>query len=465
MRHYFGLSEYYLRQQQKQVPLFYEPEKLINSHLTVCGMSGTGKTYQTTLLLDSAAKAGIEVDIFDVHEELQKVHGAVTAKYSQATGYGYNPLVLDTDPHDGGVDRQADFIVGLIRQVSAQFGIKQESALRNLIIDTYMSKGIFANTQKSWYREEITERQREALIAERRWSDLRNYYPTLTDLLDYAEKKVLNLVFGGDNKAMSALDSLARQNTKLQSVNTRYGKATTEEEKKRLEEQRNAAEDRCIEAFTEAVRAKPTREHKDLLKYDSRDVLISVVQRLQILSACGIFRSNKPDFRGSNVRVHQIKSLSDEQQVLFSKLRMRAIFDKCKQMGPTASGTELRHVIFLDEAPKYFTEDKNDIINVIAREARKFGLGLWCAAQQPTSFPESFLTNCGATILLGIHPTYWKGVQSKMRITESGLKFIKPKEVVAIQLQKEGQGDPPFLNIIVPNPAFEGGRLAANFGR
>lgn len=414
-------------------------------------------------LLESAAAANISLDIFDVHEELHTIPGAVPAKYSQATGHGYNPLVLDTDPHTGGVNRQADFIVGLIRQVTTQFGSKQEAALRNLIIDTYMSRGIFADNPRSWQRQSITEDERSALIKERRWNDLRNYYPTLTDLLDYGEKKVYGLLFGGDNKAMAALEEVCRLNTRLKSLNSRFARATGEDELKKLEGQITAAESKLLESFEEAIKNKPSREPKDLIKYDSKDVLISVIQRLEILSASGIFRANAPNFKGANVRVHQIKALSDEQQVLFTKLRLKEIFEECKKLGPTASGTELRRIAFLDEAPKYFTEDKDDIINVVSREARKFGLGLWCAAQQPTSFPESFITNCGAKILLGIDSSYWKGSISKLRITEDGLKFIKPKEVISVKLQKEGQADPMFSNVAVPNTDFESGRRSSAY--
>ncbi|GIL13660.1 MAG: hypothetical protein BroJett038_23800 [Chloroflexota bacterium] len=463
MRHYFGLSEYYLRQQQKEVPIFYDPDKLINCHLLLCGMSGTGKSFQTKRLLRSAAAAGVEIDVFDVHEELDDLPGCVAAKYSQATSHGFNPLVLDTDPHVGGVNRQADFIVGLIRQVTTQFGSKQEAALRNLIIDTYASRGIFADNQRTWLRQELTERQRQGLIADRKWSELRNYYPTLNDLLDYAEKKVLGMMFGGDNKAMAALESLCKFNTRLQSLNMRLSKTNADEEVKKLEEQVASAAEKCVQTYTEAVACKPGREPKDLIKYDSRDVLVSVIQRLTILAAAGIFNSNPPDFRGSKVRVHQTKSLSDEQQILFTKLRLRGIFEEVKKLGPVGDGPRLRRIVFLDEAPKYFTEDKDDIINVVAREARKFGLGLWCAAQQPTAFPEDFLTNCGASILLGIHSAYWKGSVSKLRITEDALKWIKPKEVIAIKLQKEGQADPAYMNVAVPNPDSDVGRRAAAF--
>ncbi|MFD1043089.1 helicase HerA domain-containing protein [Pseudoxanthomonas kaohsiungensis] len=460
MRHVMGLNDFMLRKEGKEVPVVYDPARCLNSHVALIGMSGSGKTHQIKQLLRSAALGGAELDIFDVHHELDAVPGARCAMYSQATGYGYNPLVLDLDPHAGGVNRQADFIVGLIKQVTTQFGSKQEAALRNLIVDCYASRGIFADNPRSWARKEISEQERRRLMDQREWQQLREYYPTLSDLLAYAETKVLSLIFGGDNKAMNALEALAKLNARLQTLALKERRAGVQaEERSKLEGQIEAQQKRCIDAYSEAIMAKPTREAKDVLKYDSKDVLVGVIQRLQILTAAGIFNATAPPFGDAKVRVHQIKSLSDEQQILFVKLRLRAIFERAKQMGPTASGTELRFVCMLDESPKYFSEDSDDIINVIAREARKFGIGLWCAAQQP-NFPESFITNCGAKFILGIDASYWKTAQQRMRITEEGLKWIKPKEVMAVKLHKEGQPDPPFVNVVVPNPGTEAGRRA-----
>lgn len=180
MRHYFGLNEYLIRQQKKQEPVFYDPSTLINGHLVVCGMSGTGKTFQSVRLMNAAADTGkIEVDVMDVHDELHVVNGSVSVRYSQATGYGYNPLALDTDPHTGGVIRQANFLVGLVRDVSPQMGAKQQAALRNAIIDLYYSRGIYSDNPRSWTRQHITTALRQQLVNGRRWGELRNYYPTL----------------------------------------------------------------------------------------------------------------------------------------------------------------------------------------------------------------------------------------------------------------------------------------------
>lgn len=461
MKHYFGLNEYLLRQQKKEEYVFYDPSVLLNGHLVLAGMSGSGKSFQTMRLLDTAARSGIEIDVMDVHEELHGVYGGKAVKFSQSTGYGFNPLVLDTDPHAGGVNRQADFVVGLVKQVTMQFGSKQEAALRNLIIDCYASRGIWPDNPRSWVRKQVTESQRRQLVEDRKWAELRDYYPTLADLLEYAERKVLVMAFGGDNKVMAALEVLTKLNTRLQSLVYKSNRqASLEDEKAKLLAQIEAQEDKCIVAFTQATKAGPSREARDLIKYDSKDVLVSVVQRLQILGAAGIFNATAPPFGDARVRVYQLKSLTDAQQVLLVKLRLQAIFEKCKQRGPTATGTELRHIVLLDEGAKFFSDDDGDIINVIAREARKFGLGLWCASQDPTGFPQSFITNCGAKILLGIDASYWKGATNKMRITEDQLKYIKPKEVIAVKLHSEGRADPPFINVVVPNPGTHYGRIA-----
>jgi DNA helicase HerA-like ATPase len=120
MQHYLGKSEYHLRQKQQDYPVNYAPDKLINAHLLVCGMSGTGKSFQSSRLLGSAAQAGIEVDVFDVHDELESIPGAAACRYSQATGYGYNPLELETDLHTGGVNRQTEYLLGLTGGVNRQ---------------------------------------------------------------------------------------------------------------------------------------------------------------------------------------------------------------------------------------------------------------------------------------------------------------------------------------------------------
>lgn len=462
IKHYLGLSEYLYRQKSQVSSVYYEPASLINPHMLLCGMSGTGKSFQTIRILNSAALSGVDIDIFDVHEELDDVSGAVACKYSQATGYGFNPLVLDTDIHSGGVDVTINFIVKLVKDATPQFGAKQESALRYLLTDVYAASGIRQKDAWTWKRGQMTEDAREKMIEARDYEGLKKFYPTLEDLKSFAKRKVISLTIGGDNPAITTFEQLRVMKGKLHQLQGKYNKTVDDVEIEKLTARIHEQKAKCIEAYTNFIDAMKTgREIDDVLKYDSVDILSSTLQRLDILMMSGgIFRSNPPPFGNARVRCHQIKSISTPQQVMFVKLRLRDLFEKMKQKGPTVSGTEVRHIIFLDEAHKYFTTEADDIINVIAKEGRKFGLALWCASQQPTEFPESFLTNVGTTVLLGIHSSFWKRMTAMMRITEDQLKFIKPKEVIAVKMQKDGVSDPSFYNVIVPNPTSQAGQAS-----
>ena len=459
--HYVGLSEYDLSKLRKTTRVFYAPEDLTNGHLLVCGMSGTGKSTQARGFLRSAINAGIEVDVFDAHDEFGDIPGASAITFSQATGFGYNPLLLDTNPHTGGVNAQVDFFVRLIKNVTPQFGVKQEMVLRNLLVDTYCAHNITQEDPESWQKRSINEATRLALIESGDLTTLHQCYPTMEDLKSFARDKLIALTIGADNRCVTAFDGLTRLRKRLDTLFKQQGRAIHEDEIRKLDEQIETQGAKCIDTYTTFINKMETgREIDDILKYDSVDVLTSVIQRTSLLAATGILSANEPPFGDSQVRVHLIKSISDEQQVLYVKLRLQDVFDRCKRQGPIQPGTRPRRIVFLDEAHKYFDAHPSDIINVIAKEGRKFGLGLWCASQEPSAFPESFLTNAGAVIMLGIHTSYWKRATSMFRITEAALKAIKPKEVMAVKFLRDGCVDPPFSNIVVPNPSSDYGRKA-----
>ncbi len=463
MRHFIGLAEQDLRL-GKARPIFFEPSKLLNSHLLITGPSGTGKSFQALRILESAALAGIEIDVFDVHEELQGIPASRSVKYSQATGYGYNPLILDLDPHVGGVLRQAEFLVTLIKTVTPSLGDLQTNALRNLIVDTYAAKGIFASDPATWRRSIISETKRDELRAASAWAELRKYYPTLEDLKSYAERQLKSLTLGADNKAVTAFDQLIRTIKKLNRAQSRFARAADQEEIDRLETTIESAKITAVEKFQSAIENIETgRELDQIYKYASATQLSSLIARLDTLNSTGIFRANEPPFGGAPVKVHALKSLTSEQQILFVKLRLRAIFEHAKKLGPTATGRELRHICFLDEASRYFTNDPDDILNAIAREARKYGVGLWLASQNPTDFPPSFLTNCGTIILTGMHTMYWKKAASMLQISPNMLKQIRPTEVLSIKTLRTGETEPPFELITVPNSASDMGRRVAGY--
>jgi hypothetical protein len=121
-------------------------------------MSGTGKSYQIMRYLDSAHRQGVEIDVFDVHEEMHEVPGAVACKFSESTRLGFNPLVPSLDPHSGGIRRQIEAVVDIINRTSRKLGPRQESALKHLLSEVYLLRGMYPDNPASWDRRIITEK-------------------------------------------------------------------------------------------------------------------------------------------------------------------------------------------------------------------------------------------------------------------------------------------------------------------
>ncbi|MRU22677.1 hypothetical protein FG476_00740, partial [Xylella fastidiosa subsp. multiplex] len=76
----------------------------------------------------------VEIDIFDHHGDIE-IEGAKSVMFSEATRYGYNPLVLNTDQHYGGVRRAVNDVIEAINSTARQLGGNQEGVLRHLLTD------------------------------------------------------------------------------------------------------------------------------------------------------------------------------------------------------------------------------------------------------------------------------------------------------------------------------------------
>ena len=447
MRHTFGISEYKFKKENEKRGIVLDTDKLINGHLLFSGMSGTGKSHQLRQLIDSATQQNIEIDIFDVHDELDTPSGT-SVIFSEATKYGYNPLVLNSNPHSGGVRKRINEIISMINKSSRSLGTKQETALRNLLGDIYYLNGCYEDNASSWSKQEMTELMRTQLMKERKYKDLRNYYPTLEDVISYADRKIRIMYTGADSKAISALEQVNKLAIQLNRQNGKYRSSSlSDEEYAALEDTMEKTKEKASAAYTDYItKIESGRELSDIMKYNSKDVLQTVLERLQTFNASGIFRSNPPPFGNARVRVYQIKSLSDEEQKMFVYNRMESIFREKRDRGISNS---VQHAIILDEAHKFASDDSENILNVIAKESRKFGLALWCASQSPTHFSEDFLTNCGTTVLLGIHSSYWDMACRKLQIDRNILKYVKPHVTAAIKLQRKASTESRFYSTLL----------------
>ncbi|MEX3917884.1 helicase HerA-like domain-containing protein [Paraburkholderia sp. BR10872] len=455
MRIPLGFNDY-LRKQGKDVPVFWDSDDLINPHIILCAKSGMGKSYQLMRFIrEGLASAGDEFERYhnlDVHGDLV-IPGESRVEFSRATRYGYNPLVLDPNPKSGGVERQINFILQTINQTSRKIMDKQEACLRNVLTDVYAIFGIYETEPATWRREEITERERNE-----RWTrDFRElmarYYPTLDDAIAFAERK-LRAMYGGLNanedgsRAVNALEEMNRTAASLNRlVNTKLRKVD-DEEREKAAKSLEAAKEKYLERVMDYMKTIETgREYDDLIKYDSKDVLKSVIDRLKNFRAIGIFNANPPPFDPSaKIWSYDLTNIDEGEKYIFAKIRAQYIMRMRKLAGATP---HLKEVIGADEAHNLFDDDPDSIYNKIAKEARKFGLGLWAVSQTPSDFPQGVITTVATKILLGIDSSFWAASCKKLNIEESVLKFITPQKTIAVYMDKKGSTNAKFNTVVL----------------
>lgn len=173
------------------------------------------------------------------------------------------------------------------------------------------------------------------------------------------------------------------------------------------------------------------------MRYDSTDVLKSVVDRLQNLEAIGIFKSGIPPFDPTNpVWRYNIHALSMEERKLIVLFRLEELFLAAVERGEQ---DHIVDVVILDEAHIYADDDPESPINRIAKEARKFGLMLVAASQSPTHFPEDFVASVATKIVLGIDEMYWRQSATKLRLREDALAWVTPTKTMLVQLKMKGE--------------------------
>lgn len=452
MKHLVGIDEITLKKTGNRVPVVVDTDRLLNGHMLFAGMSGSGKSYQMMSFLQSAGSQGLQVDVFDPHDELHEIPGAAVVRFSQATRAGFNPLVLNPDIHSGGVRNQIKFILRLINQTSSKLGPRQAAALSYLLEDVYRARGCFPENAASWVKEELTERQFDDLTRDNKWAELRRYYPILRDVISYTERQLAAMTTGSDMRSANALERVQKTATRFSSLNKKFRAASTEDEAKAIRTQLEAEKEKAKDYYCEFVESIETgREMQDIHRYSDAATLRSVLERLVGLQNGGIFCSNPPNWNGSNVRVYQIMSIVDhEEQRMLVHLRANDILRRCQDMGKT---DRLRHIIAVDEGNRFMDNEDDNPLNRIAKEGRKFGLGLMIGSQSPTHFSEDFVTNTGTVVFTGLHTNFWKGTCEKMQIDRTILEATQHKQVISMKMHRDGEASAKFVcvNVVQAN--------------
>lgn len=439
MQVFMGLNSAGYKEGKRQ-SVIWDTQRLINGHVLIVGKSGTGKTHTLKKMLhqiNEASKGKLRVHVMDVHGDID-IEGASTVKFSEATPYGFNPLVVNPDPDFGGVRKRVQSFLGALNRTGFRLGPKQEAALRNILIDLYAANGFHENDVNSWKLKDGIDRRYP------------KKFPSIEDALRFAQAKLKAMFLGTSSRSVAALEKLYRKQTQFHSRIRQMNRATNAEEQAQMEMELQTMADECTNLFRDHLQQLQTgRELSDLIKYDSKDVMKSVVDRLENLYNIGIFRSQKPPFDAqSPIWRYDIRALSSDEKKLFVSFILEAIFLHGSQRGVQNDVVE---IIVLDEAHLFLTEEPDNPINVIAKEARKFGLGLFAASQSPTHFSDDFISNVSTKIILGIDQMYWDGTVRKLKMEPKALDWIVPHKSMIIQMSNKGETRNQFIWTLLEN--------------
>ena len=440
MKILLGYDAAYVKQHQK-VPVVWDSEKLINGHVLLVGKSGTGKTYTLKKMVSQLQRQAktLRVHIMDVHGDID-IEGASTVKFSESTNYGFNPLQVNPDPDFGGVRKRIQYFLGSINRTSRKLGTKQEAALRNILFDLYAANGFYDGKPDSWKLHDGIQRRYP------------KKYPTLEDAYKFAQFKLKSMFLGTSSKAVGALETLNKKTASFyqkqkQVVKSGHNAADLEKAQGEL---KKLGED-AVALYYEYVNSIQTgMELSDLIKYDSKEVMKSVVERLENLNAVGIFKSSAPPFDENNpIWRYDIKALASDEKKLFVSFVLENILAKAVERGVQS---DLVDLVILDEAHNFLNDDPENIINIIAKEARKFGVGLFCASQSPTHFSDDFISNVSTKILLGIDQMFWDGSVRKLKLEMDALEWMVPHQKIVLQMNNKGETRNRFIWTLLKDP-------------
>lgn len=464
----------------KGAPVVWDSSRTINPHCMVLGDSGVGKTFRLLRMIRdiyASTDGRVRIHVLDAHGDML-VDGASTVKFSESTDYGFNPLEVNPDHDFGGVRKRVQSFVSAINRTSHKLGPRQESVLRNILMDLYSFHGFKADDPASWvirppeiapeqapgriYLEVPFEEKERAKAAGAQWDGVaKGWYvaegghegallrwgpkqygrrhPTVLDALRFARKRLNAMFFGVNNATMHYLEDanrLAKTMLAKQMAAARRGEDIEGVEK--LEKDIESAKTKFFDAIRGYLQSMRTgRELEDCIRYDSSDVLKSVVDRLENLNAIGIFRSTPPPFNPRSAIWHyDIKALSDEEKRLFVTFRLESIFARAIERGMSDRVVE---VVVIDEADLYTSDDSDHILNKLVKEGRKFGISLILASQAPTHFSDNLLSGVAVRVVLGVDKFHWPVLTKKLGIEDRALNFVVPKRKGVVQMKNAGE--------------------------
>ncbi len=411
----------------------WEPAHLANGHCAVFGMSGTGKSHNLRGLVSGVTRcpgAIPRIHVYDVHGDLEMENESVVS-FSEQTSYGLNPLVVNENADYGGPRRRIQALISIMNKTSRVLGPKQESVLRAILNDLYSANGFHQDKPASWSLQDGVTRR------------FPKKFPTFTDAYRFAHSKLKALYLGGvSSPAVTLIEDVNKAVIALNRGLREIAAGDSEKQKSV-----DAARDKAITGLTDLVLSLKTgREIEDAIRYESKEVLKSVVDRLENLNATGILKGVPPPFDTSKpVWRRKINHLSGDERKLFVLLDLYDLFWGAVQKGLS---DRVREIIVLDEAHIFMDDDPENPITMISREARKFGLAIILASQTPTEYPDAVMSSMACKIVLKLDALFAGAAARKLGVEPAALDWIVPRKSGLVQFKKQGDASNSFMKTV-----------------
>ena len=413
------------------------PDRTINGHGLIVGSSGVGKTHRLRIIAQRLAhdyKA--RVIIIDVHGDIN-VEGEDRVHFTESSKYGLNPLKINPDRNSGGVRRRIRTFLSMLKRTSVALGVRQEAALTRLLEDLYARNGYDPADWRTW------DPRTNPNVAGR--AAHHGVGPNISDLKKFTAYKLKQLKTGAGGEAFRAFNDLAKA---VKAVNKQSLRNSEDEKKDELDPKLEKLRLKAIETYSAAMQAMKTGDElNDLIRYSDVQTLSSVLDRVDHLDKAGIFKDHPPPMEErAPIHVYDIHSIGRDEQKMFLEILLEEIWLEAKAAGQTSRPETF---IIIDEASIFVSDDPDHILNILIREARKFGIGILFASQSINHFSEDVLANVGLKLILGVDQIFVGQMARMLRVDAKQIDAIKPRMSALVQCKVVGDQKNDFTEIFL----------------
>ena len=440
----------------------WNPDQEPNGHAVIWGGSGTGKSRLLRGIIRHFARAGKHLHVIDQHGDLGVAGENLLAFGTLTPTYGINPFEFELNDN-GGPRRHIHTMVDMLRRTYlSSMRAAQEVVLRQLLLDAYRVVGIDPDDPQQWLAT-----QPEALPSVETLQALLRHLLQEVDQeggatgfqreLERAEKEIHQAREQLTTLQAAAATDPAAQ-AQCQALEREIG-ATCEQARFALEAHLTTLTQGAPPGPAPSPAGPFALERLDLALYRRKNAaraLETLSLYIDGLASHGVFAPRPPPVR-SGLNRYDLSRLPDKPRIFFIDVLLNKIFRAARQRGEYRQlpnrrrGQRIDTVVVLDEAQAMLPVNPAErqspafILNRIAAEARKYGVGLIVVTQSPAIFPKQIFSNVCLKV----------GFRTNQNDVPSAMKFLGVRDNALFnQTRKDGVAmvagsDSEFRSVVI----------------